>query len=251
MELRQLLALYYEGGTTLGQERRLRELLAGGGTPDTPGTPDTHGLPADLRHEAAMFGFFAAAAAEKMRKETGIACECIPSPTGTAESAAAEQVQTVEAVADRIAEQARTMEMVAEPTQAPGAAVDGVRPTDTPGAVANPDATADAQERTPARLRSRRRLGLLGSFVSAAAIVAVAVTMTLKTDGGDMPQVYCYVDGRPVTDIELASRQAEMVVRILEGNMRVSVSGLEAAEKAGVPIERMSMEPGGAQRTEQ
>lgn len=87
------------------------------------------------------------------------------------------------------------------------------------------------------RKRTRAR-GWMYRAVSAAAVVAIAAVVTFKvTDKGDR-EMYCYVNGVPVTDMELAARQAEMAVRILEGNVKASAYGLEVAGKAGKPLEQ-------------
>lgn len=61
--MRYLLELYFEGGTTLEQEARLREFFAGCDVPE------------DLEYARAMFGFFSSAAVDAMPGDVNVPFE--------------------------------------------------------------------------------------------------------------------------------------------------------------------------------
>ena len=74
--------------------------------------------------------------------------------------------------------------------------------------------------------------------VAAVVLLTIGITFTV-TRYADQPTIYCYVNGQPVTDIDYATRQAEMAARILEGNMKTSAEGINALAEASKPIEQL------------
>ena len=177
IQIRYLLELYFDGETTLEQERQLREYFAG------------DDVPADLEYARAMFGFFGAAAKDTSSADIILRFE--------EEWAAVRQELPI----------------------------------------------ADVRElKKPASENSHRIVmaGWIYRVASVAAVVLLTIGITFTvTRYADQPTIYCYVNGQPVTDIDYATRQAEMAARILEGNMKTSAEGINALAEASKPIEQL------------
>jgi hypothetical protein len=75
--------------------------------------------------------------------------------------------------------------------------------------------------------------------VSVAALLAVTVGVTRMLVSESKPTVYCYMNGEPVTDIDVAARQAQMVARLLEGSAKASADGIAKASEASKPMEKL------------
>lgn len=178
IQIRYLLELYFDGETTLEQERQLREYFAG------------DDVPADLEYARAMFGFFRTAAQDTCHSEINL-----PSEEDTP-----------------------------------------VRAADMPTAL-----QGGGEAGTPAKSKTQRMTTWVYRLTSIAAVVllTVGITFTVTKYTDNSPTVYCYVNGQPVTDIDYATRQAEMAARILEGNMKTSAEGLSAMADVSKPMEQL------------
>lgn len=177
IQIRYLLELYFDGETTIEQERQLREYFAG------------DDVPADLEYARAMFGFFGAAAKDTCQTDIVLRFE-EGSPTAHEEPCVAE--------------------------------------------------IRDLSKPAPKTSRRIAWTGWVYRAASVAAVVLLTIGITFTvTRYADQPTIYCYVNGQPVTDIDYATRQAEMAARILEGNMKTSAEGINALAEASKPMEQL------------
>ncbi len=179
-----LLAKYFEGETSLAEERELREFFTSGVA-----------VPDSLKYAEALFGFFAGAA-----EETG--------PAGFI----------------------------------PGASIDS-QPAD-----ARSNGRGGASPVAAAGIRGGRRVARIAAgVVSAAAVVALGVLLFkgpavvsggagdgAMSDGSDGPVVYCYVNGMPVTDLDLALAYTEEALNHISGAISSPV------EQAAAAFERLA-----------
>lgn len=96
---------------------------------------------------------------------------------------------------------------------------------------------AGEMKAAPAKKRSRA-LSIIYRSVSVAAAVVVVTLVAVKFVP-EKPTVYCYLNGQPVTDINVAERQADMAVRLLEGSVKASADGIATVKEASKPVERI------------
>ncbi len=83
----------------------------------------------------------------------------------------------------------------------------------------------------------RRRMIYTAISVAASLVIALGVTLMLIPD--NKPTVYCYMNGEPVTDIDVATRQAQMAARLLEGSAKASAEGIAKVSEASKPMEKL------------
>ena len=149
--LRELVERYFEGSTSLGEEKALREYFV-----------SAEEIPADLEYVRAMFGLFSGAAEEKSQRAF-----VAPEPEKGTES------QSASASTNRKAGPIR---------------------------------------------RSRRILAWSGS-VAAAVIAAIVISLSINREPAT-DTVYCYINGEPVTDYELAYAYTQGAFGLIEDNMK-------------------------------
>ncbi len=162
--IRELLARYMDGETTLAEERVLKGYFT---------TVAQDALPADMAWAHGLFGYFGAAAAEKTEKEF----------VGQAVN------------------------------EAPVA---------------------------PERRSGRRARGIwvwAGSAVAAAVVAAVLFVSPWGNPAGDV--IYCYINGEPVTDFELAYAYTQGVFGLFEDNVKHAGEALFPIEEIGYSLERV------------
>ncbi len=87
--------------------------------------------------------------------------------------------------------------------------------------------------------KPRRRSLYIALSAAASLLLAVGLAWTLIPEK-QSEVVYCYMNGEPVTDLDIASRQAQMVARILESSAKVSADGIALVAEASKPIEELS-----------
>ncbi len=103
-----------------------------------------------------------------------------------------------------------------------------------------------SQKRGPGRTETgrRRRMTLrtvwLGGIAAVAAVVMASVAYMESVR--PRPQIYCYVDGKPVTDPEIAARQVLMAQRIMEAGINALESGIETVERTGRSLRNIGAE---------
>lgn len=91
------------------------------------------------------------------------------------------------------------------------------------------DALCGAVKETPPASKLTRRIypWLLG--MAAAASLAL---MLLLIPGKNDPEIYCYLNGKPVTDMEVAGRQAAMAVNLLSDGFAATKKSFDTVEGA-------------------
>ncbi len=200
VEIRQLLDLYFDGETTRGQERRLKEYFM------------SDDVPADLLYAKAMFAGFSTAAGEEYAGAPEFGLEEGRTVAAEEDGGQAGQDVPAQACAVEISATAVTVET----SVVESATVGGGKP-------------------------KRRRLMRIYTAMSVAAslMIALGVTWILTYDSAPRPTVYCYVNGQPVTDINIATRQAQMASRLIAGSARVSADGMARVSEASKPIEKL------------
>lgn len=86
----------------------------------------------------------------------------------------------------------------------------------------------------------RGRMLRLYKAVSIAASFALAVGLAWTLAYESKPKtVYCYVNGVPVTDMNIAARQAQMVARLIDGSSKATDEGIAKVAEASKPIETL------------
>ncbi len=164
--IRDLLARYMDGETTLAEERVLKGYFA---------SEESRGLPEDLAWAGPMFGYFGAMAAE------------------------------------------RTGEAFVKPTRE--------------------EAPSPAMNKPVVSGRVRRMWLRAGGAV-AAAVVAVVLFISLRGgSGGEV--IYCYIDGQPVTDFELAYAYTQGAFGLFEDNLKKAEESLFPIGEVGSALENM------------
>lgn len=90
--------------------------------------------------------------------------------------------------------------------------------------------------RSPRSVKLRR---LYTSMAAAAAILIVGgiATLYLKPEP---PTVYCYVNGVPVTDIEMAAEHARLAGKFMESYEKASEESISAVQRFSKPIEEIN-----------
>lgn len=83
----------------------------------------------------------------------------------------------------------------------------------------------------PVRQGKRRDRRLL--FLYPAAAIALLCCVLRPLVATQRPEVYCYLNGEPVTDPEIALRQADMAGRLLDAAVRTMADGMAPALKVG------------------
>ena len=72
--------------------------------------------------------------------------------------------------------------------------------------------------------RQGRRVRLAALLTTVAAAVAVLCTLYLS-DRRENTEIYCYLNGEPVTDIDIALRQVNMAERLLKAGVHSTATG--------------------------
>lgn len=85
----------------------------------------------------------------------------------------------------------------------------------------------------------RGRLSRIYTSISVAAAVVVAAGLTWVL-APEKQTVYCYLNGEPVTNIEIAARQAQMASRLIETSASVSANNISTFREAGKSMEHLS-----------
>lgn len=98
-------------------------------------------------------------------------------------------------------------------------------------------APAAVGQNTTVRKNIRRRMIYVSMSVAASLMIILGVTFTQIAKS--RPTVYCYMNGEPVTDINIAARQAQMAARLLEGSARASADGMAKVTEASKPMEKI------------
>lgn len=98
------------------------------------------------------------------------------------------------------------------------------------------DLVPAANRGTRAAKRLRGRIVRLASLCAATAAAVVLLCTLFLTDRNSRPEIYCYLNGQPVTDMDIALRQADMAERIWAAGIRSTVDGMHAARTAGLPL---------------
>ena len=80
--------------------------------------------------------------------------------------------------------------------------------------------------------RQGRRVRLAALLTTVAAAVAVLCTLYLS-DRRENTEIYCYLNGEPVTDIDIALRQVNMAERLLKAGVHSTATGADAIREAG------------------
>lgn len=80
--------------------------------------------------------------------------------------------------------------------------------------------------------RKGRRARLAALLTTVAAALAVLCTLYLS-DHQENAEIYCYLNGEPVTDMDIALRQVNMAERLLKAGVRSTATGVDAAREAG------------------
>lgn len=90
-------------------------------------------------------------------------------------------------------------------------------------------------EDTPTRKRGETASKYRWIFAgAAAACIAVSLLLIPKKEDSS---IYCYLNGEPVTNIETASEQAQMAVRLLADGVNAARKGIEAVKGVGPTLE--------------
>ena len=79
--------------------------------------------------------------------------------------------------------------------------------------------------------RQGRRVRLAALLTTVAAAVAVLCTLYLS-DRRENTEIYCYLNGEPVTDIDIALRQVNMAERLLKAGVHSTATGADAIREA-------------------
>lgn len=87
--------------------------------------------------------------------------------------------------------------------------------------------------------RKRKTTAAKYRWVLAAAAAACISVLLLLIPKKEDSAIYCYLNGEPVTNIETASEQAEMAVRLLAEGVNAARKGVEAAKGVGPTLERV------------
>ena len=74
--------------------------------------------------------------------------------------------------------------------------------------------------------------------VSVLAAVAVLCTLYLS-DRRENTEIYCYLNGEPVTDIDIALRQVNMAERLLKAGVHSTATGADAIREAGRSLDAL------------
>ena len=86
--------------------------------------------------------------------------------------------------------------------------------------------------------RQGRRVRLAALLTTVAAAVAVLCTLYLS-DRRENTEIYCYLNGEPVTDIDIALRQVNMAERLLKAGVHSTATGADAIREAGRSLDAL------------
>lgn len=86
--------------------------------------------------------------------------------------------------------------------------------------------------------RQGRRARLAALLTTVAAAVAVLCTLYLS-DRRENTEIYCYLNGEPVTDIDIALRQVNMAERLLKAGVHSTATGADAIREAGQSLDAL------------
>ena len=86
--------------------------------------------------------------------------------------------------------------------------------------------------------RQGRRARLAALLTTVAAAVAVLCTLYLS-DRRENTEIYCYLNGEPVTDIDIALRQVNMAERLLKAGVHSTATGADAIREAGRSLDAL------------
>lgn len=171
-EIRALLERYFDGETSLAEERALSDYFA-----------SSPSIPADLEYARAMFGHFAHASGQAFTPAPEVCHIASTDATGSATN------------------------QTSLPDNGTAAA-----------AITAPHGTQSASAAPAPKPRKRRRKIIAWAGSAAAAIAAgLILTFTLISD---REVVYCYVNGEPVTDYDLAYAYTQGALGLIVDNVR-------------------------------
>lgn len=85
---------------------------------------------------------------------------------------------------------------------------------------------------------AEREVRLAALLTTVAAAVAVLCTLYLS-DRRENTEIYCYLNGEPVTDIDIALRQVNMAERLLKAGVHSTATGADAIREAGRSLDAL------------